>query len=179
MSIIKKFFLTSRYNKPYGIFLLFFPCIWGLNLNKVNISEELLLCIFFFLGACGMRALGCIWNDYTDKDFDIRVKRTRERLIASNKVNNKEVILFCCINAFIGSLPLYFIPLHSIFISFCILPIIFIYPFMKRITWWPQFWLGLCFNWGIIVGYSIYNDFFFFFRANFILFRFGSIYNRL
>ncbi len=174
MSNIKKFFLTSRYNKPHGILLLFYPCIWGINLNEINISEEILLCIIFFIGACGMRALGCIWNDYNDKDFDKNVKRTKERLIASNKVNNKEIIMYIIINSFIGSIPLYFIPINSVFISFCVIPLILIYPFMKRITWWPQLWLGLCFNWGVFVGYSIYNKNLF--SIELILFYLGSVF---
>ncbi len=173
MSNIKKFLLTSRYNKPHGIFLLFFPCIWGIFLNKINISEEILLCIIFFIGACGMRALGCIWNDYNDKDFDRKVKRTKNRLIASNKVNKKEIITYSFINLLIGTIPLYFIPIHSIFISFCVIPLILIYPFMKRITWWPQLWLGLCYNWGILVGYSIYNKHLF--SIELFLFYSGSV----
>ena len=173
MSNIKKFLLTSRYNKPHGIFLLFFPCIWGIYLKKPNISEEILLCIIFFIGACGMRALGCIWNDYNDKDFDRKVKRTKKRLIASNKVNKKEIIIFSFINLLIGSVPIYFIPNNSIFISFCVIPFIVIYPFMKRITWWPQLWLGICYNWGILVGYSVYNQYLF--SIELILFYLGSI----
>ncbi|MAH88723.1 MAG: 4-hydroxybenzoate octaprenyltransferase [Pelagibacterales bacterium] len=173
MSNIKKFFLTSRYNKPHGILLLFFPCIWGIYLNKTNISEEILLCIIFFIGACGMRALGCIWNDYNDKDFDKKVERTKDRLIASNKVNKKEIIIFSFINLLIGSVPIYFIPNNSIFISFCVIPFIVIYPFMKRITWWPQLWLGICYNWGILVGYSVYNQYLF--SIELILFYLGSI----
>ena len=75
MSNIKKFLLTSRYNKPHGILLLFFPCIWGIYLKKTNISEEILLYIIFFIGACGMRALGCIWNDYNDKNLNLLLEQ--------------------------------------------------------------------------------------------------------
>ena len=155
MSIIKKFFLTSRYDKPHGILLLFFPCIWGISFNNHNITELFFLCIIFLIGASGMRALGCIWNDYNDKKFDIKVSRTKNRLIASNKVSKNEILLFSIFNSFIGSIPLYFLPLNSILISFCVLPLIFTYPFMKRVTWWPQLWLGINFNWGVLVGYSI------------------------
>ena len=173
MSNIKKFLLTSRYNKPHGIFLLYFPCIWGIYLNKTNISEEILLCIIFFIGACGMRALGCIWNDYIDKDFDRKVKRTKGRLITSNIVNKTEIIAYSIINLLIGAIPLYFIPIKSIFISFCVIPLIIVYPFMKRITWWPQLWLGLCYNWGILVSYSIYNEHLF--TIELFLFYGGSV----
>ena len=173
MSIIKKFFLASRYDKPHGILLLYFPCIWGINLNDVNTTNEIFLYIIFFIGACGMRALGCLWNDFNDKDFDIKVKRTKSRLIASKKITNKTIVIFCFINGCIGSVPLYFIPINSIITSLSILPIIIIYPFMKRFTWWPQLWLGICFNWGVLVGFSVYD--YNLFNLELILFYVGSV----
>ena len=174
MSIIKKFFLASRYDKPHGILLLYFPCIWGINLNDVNATNDIFLYIIFFIGACGMRALGCLWNDFNDKDFDIKVKRTKSRLIASKKITNKTIVIFCFINGCIGSVPLYFIPINSIITSLSILPIIIIYPFMKRFTWWPQLWLGICFNWGLLVGFSVYD--YNLFNLELILFYVGSIF---
>ena len=174
MSIIKKFFLASRYDKPHGILLLYFPCIWGINLNDVNTTNNIFLYIVFFIGACGMRALGCLWNDFNDKDFDIKVKRTKSRLIASKKITNKTIVIFCFINGCIGSVPLYFIPINSIITSLSILPIIIIYPFMKRFTWWPQLWLGICFNWGVLVGSSVYD--YNLFNLELILFYVGSVF---
>ena len=174
MSIIKKFFLASRYDKPHGILLLYFPCIWGINLNDVNTTNDIFLYIIFFIGACGMRALGCLWNDFNDKDFDIKVKRTKSRLIASKKITNKTIVIFCFINGCIGSVPLYFIPVNSIITSLSILPIIIIYPFMKRFTWWPQLWLGICFNWGVLVGFSVYD--YNLFNLELILFYVGSVF---
>ena len=174
MSIIKKFFLASRYDKPHGILLLYFPCIWGINLNDVNTTTDIFLYFIFFTGACGMRALGCLWNDFNDKDFDIKVKRTKSRLIASKKITNKTIVIFCFINGCIGSVPLYFIPINSIITSLSILPIIIIYPFMKRFTWWPQLWLGICFNWGVLVGFSVYD--YNLFNLELILFYVGSVF---
>ena len=174
MSIIKKFFLASRYDKPHGILLLYFPCVWGINLNDVNTTNDIFLYIIFFIGACGMRALGCLWNDFNDKDFDIKVKRTKSRLIASRKITNKMIVIFCFINGCIGSVPLYFIPINSIITSLSILPIIIIYPFMKRFTWWPQLWLGICFNWGVLVGFSVYD--YNLFNLELILFYVGSVF---
>lgn len=174
MSIIKKFLLASRYDKPHGILLLYFPCIWGINLNNINITNDIFLYIIFFIGACGMRALGCLWNDFNDKDFDIKVKRTKSRIIASKKITNKTIIIFCFINGCIGSVPLYFIPINSIITSLSILPIIIIYPFMKRFTWWPQLWLGICFNWGVLVGFSVYD--YNLFNLELILFYIGSVF---
>ena len=174
MSIIKKFFLASRYDKPHGILLLYFPCIWGINLNEVNTTNDIFLYFIFFIGACGMRALGCLWNDFNDKDFDIKVKRTKSRLIASKKITNNIIIIFCFINGCVGSVPLYFIPINSVITSLSILPIIIIYPFMKRFTWWPQLWLGICFNWGILVGFSVYD--YNLFNLELILFYMGSVF---
>ena len=174
MSIIKKFFLASRYDKPHGILLLYFPCIWGINLNDANTTNNVFLYFIFFIGACGMRALGCLWNDFNDKDFDIKVKRTKSRLIASKKITNKTIVIFCFINGCIGSVPLYFIPINSIITSLSILPIIIIYPFMKRFTWWPQLWLGICFNWGVLVGFSVYD--YNLFNLELILFYVGSVF---
>ena len=174
MSIIKKFFLASRYDKPHGILLLYFPCIWGINLNDVNTTNDIFLYIIFFIGACGMRALGCLWNDFNDKDFDIKVKRTKSRLIASKKITNKTIVIFCFINGCIGSVPLYFIPINSVITSLSILPVIIIYPFMKRFTWWPQLWLGICFNWGVLVGFSVYD--YNLFNLELILFYVGSVF---
>ena len=174
MSIIKKFFLASRYDKPHGILLLYFPCIWGINLNYANTTNDIFLYFIFFIGACGMRALGCLWNDFNDKDFDIKVKRTKSRLIASKKITNKTIVIFCFINGCIGSVPLYFIPINSIITSLSILPVIIIYPFMKRFTWWPQLWLGICFNWGVLVGFSVYD--YNLFNLELILFYVGSVF---
>ena len=174
MSIIKKFFLASRYDKPHGILLLYFPCIWGINLNDINTTNNIFLYIVFFIGACGMRALGCLWNDFNDKDIDIKVKRTKSRLIASKKITNKTIVIFCFINGCIGLIPLYFIPINSIITSLMILPVIIIYPFMKRFTWWPQVWLGICFNWGVLVGFSVYDDNLF--NLELILFYIGSVF---
>ena len=155
MSNFKNFLLASRYDKPHGILLLFFPCLWGLSLIKSNIAEVIFLGIIFFIGACGMRALGCIWNDYNDKNFDIKVKRTKKRLIATNQLKKNQILLFSTINALIGSVPLFFLPTQSILVALCVLPLIIFYPFMKRITWWPQLWLGINFNWGVLVGSSV------------------------
>ena len=174
MSIIKKFFLASRYDKPHGLLLLYLPCIWGINLNDINTTNNTFLYIIFFIGACGMRALGCLWNDFNDKDFDVKVKRTKSRLIASKKITNKTIVIFCFINGCIGSVPLYFIPINSIITSLSILPVIIIYPFMKRFTWWPQLWLGICFNWGVLVGFSVYDHNLF--NLELILFYIGSVF---
>ena len=121
-----------------------------------------------------MRALGCIWNDFNDKKYDILVKRTKHRLVATGKVSNKEIIIFSMINLTVGILPILFIGIFSVFLCFLVLPLIISYPFMKRITWWPQLWLGLNFNWGILVGYYSVSEIDF--NISVILFYIGSIF---
>ena len=95
---LKKFISVSRYDKPNGILLLFYPCIWGLSLSNKNILEVYHLCIIFFLGACGMRAVGCIWNDLNDKNYDILVERTKKRLVAAGKFLKRKLYFFFSIN---------------------------------------------------------------------------------
>ena len=170
----KKFVSVSRYNKPHGILLLFYPCIWGLSFSNKNIQEVLYLCIIFFLGACGMRAVGCIWNDISDKKFDILVARTKKRLIATGKVNAMETTIYLIINFLLGMLPIFFISNISIILCLIVIPLVISYPFMKRITWWPQLWLGINFNWGVIIGYYSLTEQSF--NAAVIIFYLGCIF---
>ncbi len=158
MSNFEKFIKTCRYDKPHGILLLFYPCIWGLYLTNQNIANISFLCIIFFIGACGMRSLGCIWNDLKDKKFDKKVERTKYRLIAQDKLTKVQIITYIIINSLVGICPLLFIPFKAVVVALCVIPLIIIYPFMKRITWWPQLWLGITFNWGVFVGYNSINN---------------------
>ncbi len=171
---LKKFLSTSRYDKPHGILFLFYPCIWGISLTKVNILEVYKLCIIFFIGFCGMRALGCIWNDLNDKRFDILVNRTKKRLIALGKVSKSEAVVYMIINFLIGSIPLFFIGKFGIILCLIVIPLIVSYPFMKRITWWPQLWLGINFNWGVLVGYYALEKVQFHFEV--LLFYLGCVF---
>ncbi|MBF96218.1 MAG: 4-hydroxybenzoate octaprenyltransferase [Pelagibacterales bacterium] len=121
-----------------------------------------------------MRSIGCIWNDLSDKKIDILVKRTSKRLIANGIVTKSEAIIFIFINFLLGSIPLFFISKFSIALCLIALPLIVSYPFMKRITWWPQLWLGINFNWGVFVGYYALTNF----NADYslLLFYFGCIF---
>ena len=157
MEKIKIFIQLTRLNKPIGILLLFWPCVWGLTLafffnGEINLYLKYLF--LFFLGSILMRSAGCIVNDIVDKDFDKKVKRTKERPIASGKITIFEasvyVILLCSVALIIllqFNLLTIFLGLGSMFLAFS-------YPFMKRITYWPQLFLGLTFNWGIIMGWT-------------------------
>ena len=151
------FIQLTRLNKPTGFLLLFWPCIWGLTLGYYfNNETELYIkyIILFFLGSILMRSAGCIFNDIADKDFDKKVKRTRDRPIASGKISVLEsfiYVAFLCLLAFI--ILIQFNNL-TIILGMSSMILAFAYPFMKRITYWPQLFLGLNFNWGIIMGWS-------------------------
>ena len=151
------FIQLTRLNKPTGFLLLFWPCIWGLTLGYYfNNETELYIkyIILFFLGSILMRSAGCIFNDIADKDFDKKVKRTRDRPIASGKISVLEsfiYVAFLCLLAFI--ILIQFNNL-TIILGMGSMILAFAYPFMKRITYWPQLFLGLTFNWGIIMGWS-------------------------
>ena len=157
MHHLKIFVELTRLNKPIGFMLLFWPCSWGLafalSFNQ-NIYLFINYLILFFLGSVLMRSAGCIFNDIVDKDYDIRVERTKKRPIASGKISIKHsfiYVVFLCLLAFIiliqFNLLTIFLGLSSMFLAFS-------YPFMKRITYWPQLFLGITFNWGLIMAWT-------------------------
>jgi len=147
----------TRLNKPIGFMLLFWPCSWGLAF-AYNENQDLNIFLYylflFFLGSVLMRSAGCVFNDIVDKDIDKRVERTKKRPIASGKITVSKsfiyVFLFCLIAFFI----LIQFNLFTIFLGLVSMTLAFAYPFMKRITYWPQLFLGLTFNWGLIMGYT-------------------------
>ena len=157
MEKIKIFIELTRLDKPIGFFLLFWPCLWGLTLGYYFNSETLLYLkyiLLFFFGSILMRSAGCIFNDIVDKDFDKKVKRTRDRPIASGKISVLQsfvYVVFLCLLAFI--ILIQFNNL-TIILGMSSMILAFAYPFMKRITYWPQLFLGLTFNWGIIMGWT-------------------------
>jgi len=157
MEKFKIFIQLTRLNKPIGILLLFWPCVWGLTL-AYYFSEEINLylkhILLFFLGSVLMRSAGCIFNDIVDRDLDKKVQRTRERPIASGKVSVSEAfiyIVFLCLVAFLILLQFNWL---TIVLGISSMVLVFAYPFMKRITYWPQLFLGLTFNWGIVMGWT-------------------------
>ena len=156
------FIQLTRLNKPIGFLLLFWPCVWGLTLAYYFSGETNLYLkhmLLFFLGSVLMRSAGCIFNDIVDRDLDKKVQRTRERPIASGKVSVSEAfiyIVFLCLVAFLILLQFNWL---TIVLGISSMALAFAYPFMKRITYWPQLFLGLTFNWGIIMGWtSIINS---------------------
>jgi len=159
---IQPFVQLARYDKPIGFMLLFWPCIWSLLLYSLHVGELVPISFFilFFIGSIIMRGAGCTWNDFLDKDYDKSVKRTKDRPLASSKIKITTAIFFLIIQLFVGLLILIqFNKLTIIFGCLSLIPV-FIYPLMKRITWWPQVFLGITFNWGALLGWmSVSNNF--------------------
>jgi len=151
-----------RLDKPIGFLLLFWPCLWGLTLGYYFNNETTLYLkyiILFFLGSVLMRSAGCIFNDIVDRDLDRKVERTKERPIASGKILVLEAYIYIVFLCLISFLILLQFNLLTIILGMSSMILVFIYPFMKRITYWPQLFLGLTFNWGIIMGWtSITNN---------------------
>ena len=151
------FIQLTRLNKPIGFLLLFWPCIWGLTLayyfnGETNLYLKHIL--LFFSGSVLMRSAGCIFNDIVDRNLDKKVQRTKERPVASGKVSVSEAfiyIVFLCLVAFLILLQFNWL---TIVLGISAMVLAFAYPFMKRITYWPQLFLGLVFNWGIVMGWT-------------------------
>jgi len=157
MEKIQIFIQLTRLAKPIGFLLLFWPCAWGLTLAYYYNQDTSLYIdhlLLFFLGSVLMRSAGCIVNDIVDKDFDKKVSRTKERPIASGKISIYEALIyvfFLCSFAFIVLLQFNSL---TIILGMGSMILAFGYPFMKRFTYWPQLFLGLTFNWGIIMGWT-------------------------
>ncbi len=151
------FVQLTRLNKPIGFFLLFWPCVWGLSLGYYFNNETLLYfkyIILFFLGSVLMRSAGCIFNDIVDRDLDKKVERTKKRPIASGKISVLESFIYIVLLCLISLLILLQFNKLTIILGIGSMILAFAYPFMKRITYWPQLFLGLTFNWGIIMGWT-------------------------
>ena len=157
MAKFQIFIQLTRLNKPIGILLLFWPCVWGLTLAYYYSGETILYLkytILFLLGSVLMRSAGCIFNDIVDKDLDKKVKRTKERPIASNKISVVGALIYIILLCSIALLILLQFNSLTIILGMSSIILAFAYPFMKRITYWPQLFLGLTFNWGIIMGWT-------------------------
>ncbi|MDC0477141.1 4-hydroxybenzoate octaprenyltransferase, partial [Pelagibacteraceae bacterium] len=161
MKHLKIFVELTRLNKPIGFMLLFWPCSWGLA-YAYSINQDYNLFIFylilFFFGSILMRSAGCIVNDIVDKDIDKKVKRTKARPIAAGKISIKQSLLYViilCVLAFFILIKFNFL---TILLGMGSMIFAFTYPFMKRITYWPQLFLGITFNWGVIMAWTAINN---------------------
>ncbi|HTO66003.1 MAG TPA: 4-hydroxybenzoate octaprenyltransferase [Bradyrhizobium sp.] len=148
----------ARLDRPIGSWLLLMPCWWaaalstGMAHQTASLPRDILL---FLIGAFAMRGAGCTWNDITDRDLDARVERTRKRPIPAGQVSVIKALVFLVLQALIGLAVLLQFNRFAIATGIASLIIVAIYPFMKRITWWPQVVLGLAFSWGALMGFAV------------------------
>jgi 4-hydroxybenzoate polyprenyltransferase len=148
----------SRLDRPIGSWLLLMPCWWSAALAAGvigDIGRLPLILALFFVGAFAMRGAGCTWNDITDRDLDARVERTRSRPIPAGQVSVPQAAAFLVVQALIGLAVLLQFNRFAIGTGIASLLIVAVYPFMKRITWWPQIVLGLAFSWGALMGFAV------------------------
>jgi 4-hydroxybenzoate polyprenyltransferase len=157
MNKLKLFVDLVRLKKPIGFMLLFWPCAWGLTLAydfSINLFDYIFYLILFFLGSVLMRSAGCIVNDILDKEFDKKVFRTKDRPIASDQITIILGIFYVSILCFLALLILLNFNSFTIFLALGSMPLAFTYPLMKRFTYWPQLFLGITFNYGLILGWT-------------------------
>jgi len=176
MSHISIFFELTRLKKPIGYMLLFWPCAWGLTIayDFQNGFEDYILYIFlFFSGSVLMRSAGCIVNDIVDKNYDQKVERTKNRPLASNKISVRSALVIALILCLLAFLILINFNNLTIILAICSMPFAFTYPLMKRFTYWPQLFLGLTFNYGLLLGWISIQE-----EISFIplIFYFGAIF---
>jgi len=157
MKQINLFFELTRLKRPIGYMLLFWPCAWGLTLAydfSHDLNNYFFYLFLFFLGSVLMRSAGCIVNDISDKEFDKKVERTKNRPIASNKVSINLAVFYTMLLCLLAFLVLINFNNLTIFLALCSMPLAFTYPLMKRFTYWPQLFLGITFNYGLVLGWT-------------------------
>ena len=157
MNQLKLFIDLTRLKKPIGYMLLFWPCAWGLTLAydfTKDLNNYFFYLILFFLGAVLMRSAGCIVNDILDKEFDKKVFRTKNRPITSRQISIKVAVLYALILCLFALFVLLNFNQFTVILALCSMPLAFTYPLMKRFTYWPQLFLGITFNYGLILGWT-------------------------
>ena len=161
MQQINLFIELTRLKKPIGYMLLFWPCAWGLTIAydlSENLNTYFFYIILFFIGSVLMRSAGCIVNDILDRKFDKKVSRTKNRPMASGKISVSLGLIYAAILCLLAFLVLINFNYFTIIIALASMPLAFTYPLMKRFTYWPQLFLGVTFNYGLILGWtSIYS----------------------
>src|SRR4051812_11903292 len=148
---LRPFASLMRLDRPIGSWLLYWPCAWSVALAGVGGRWDLFL--WFGLGAFAMRSAGCVYNDIVDRDLDARVERTRLRPLANGRVSLESAWLLIAGLSLLGLVVLLQLNLTAAIVALISLAPVAAYPFMKRITWWPQAWLGIVFSWGALVGW--------------------------
>ena len=150
---IRPFALLARFDRPIGWWLLFWPCAWSVALAGGALDRWDII-LWMLLGAIAMRGAGCVYNDIVDRDLDRQVARTRSRPVASGAVSVKAAWVWLVGLCLLGLVVLLQLQLFAALVALASLAPVAAYPFMKRITWWPQAWLGIVFSWGALVGWS-------------------------
>jgi 4-hydroxybenzoate polyprenyltransferase len=148
----------SRFDRPIGSWLLLMPCWWSAALASGmahDVRRLPLTVVLFFIGAFAMRGAGCAWNDITDRNLDAKVERTRSRPLPAGQISVKQALAFLVMLALVGLLVLLQFNRFAIATGIASLVVVAIYPFMKRVTWWPQVFLGLAFSWGALMGFAV------------------------
>ena len=176
MNQLNLFFELTRLKRPIGYMLLFWPCAWGLTIAydfSLSLKIYFFYLLMFFLGSILMRSAGCIVNDVLDRKFDEKVFRTKNRPIASGKISVKLGLFYASLLCLLAFLILINFNQFTIIIALASMPLAFTYPLMKRFTYWPQLFLGITFNYGLILGWTSINA-----EINLIplIFYFGAIF---
>ena len=154
---IRPYLQLSRFDRPAGFWLLGLPCLIGLALARIGtgfVAHDALLGVLFAIGAIAMRGAGCTYNDILDRRIDAQVARTALRPLPSGAVSLKQAWTWLLVQCFAGLVVLLCLPRLAQYVALGSIPLVALYPLMKRITWWPQIWLGLTFNWGSLVAAS-------------------------
>ncbi len=154
---LKPYARLARWDRPIGFWLLFWPCAWGIGLAAIAFPEQgydWWATILMLAGAILMRGAGCTFNDIVDRDIDMKVARTRSRPIPSGQVTARDALAFLVAQALLASAILFQFNRFTVWAGIASLLLVAIYPFMKRVTWWPQAFLGLAFSFGALVGWS-------------------------
>ena len=154
---VRPYLRLMRLDRPIGTWLLLFPCWWGLALAPMPEASNwrgIWLAVLFAAGAVVMRGAGCTVNDILDRDIDAKVQRTQTRPIPSGQISVHQALVFLAAQLLVGLVILLQFNTTTILVGIASLALVFPYPLMKRITWWPQLWLGLTFNWGALVGWT-------------------------
>ena len=176
MNQLNIFIEITRLKKPIGYMLLFWPCAWGLTLAynfKDSLNDYFFYLTLFFLGSVLMRSAGCIVNDILDKEFDKKVERTKDRPLASGKISWKLALIYALVLCLLAFIVLLNFNLFTIILALGSMPLAFTYPLMKRYTYWPQLFLGITFNYGLVLGWTSFTE-----QISLIplLFYFGAIF---
>ena len=155
---LRDFALLARFDRPIGWWLLFWPCAFGVLLTGAPWALQWPLLLWLLLGAIAMRGAGCVYNDIVDARLDAKVARTASRPIASGRVSKRAAWMWLLVLCGVGLIVLLQLRWQAQIVALGSLALVAAYPFMKRITWWPQVWLGLVFNWGALVGWLALRD---------------------